>query len=123
MHRSVFLFSVLTVVTLGVSTAQAEEMVLFDFETEADVAAWSNIDVYALREAEAKAAYDAAAKAAADPDKVKPYKPLVQPPKEPEVKIEWTTEGATSGKHALKLTFAGGRMPTISTQSPLDDWR
>jgi len=110
-------------VFLTTGHAAAEEAMLFDFEDQADVAAWSNIDVYALREAEAKAAYDAAAKAAADPDKVKPYKPLVLPAKEPEVKIEQATEGATSGKHALKLTFAGGRMPTVSTKSPLDDWR
>ena len=123
--------AVLFACLLFASSARAEDpstpigagTVLFDFEAEADVAAWSNIDVYALREAEAKASYDAAAKAAADPSKVKPYRPLVQPAKEPEVKIERTTEGATSGKHALKLTFAGGRMPTISTRSPLDDWR
>ena len=97
--------------------------VLFDFEDEADVKAWANVDVHALREAEAKAAYDAAVKTAADPAKLPPYKPLVQPPKEPPVRIERTAEGATRGKRALKLTFAGGQFPTISTRSPLEDWR
>jgi len=104
------------------STAVGAGKILFDFEDEADVAAWSNVDVYALREAEAKATYDAAVKAAADPAKVKPYKPLVQHAKEPAVKIAWTTEGAT-GKGAMKLTYAGGRFPTITTRPPLDDWR
>jgi hypothetical protein len=96
---------------------------LFDFEDEAEVKAWSDIDIYALREVEAKATYDAAPKAAPDPAKLAPYKPLVQPAKEPSVKIEWTTEGASSGKRAMKLTFAGGRMPTIATKPPIDDWR
>ncbi|HUU42572.1 MAG TPA: DNRLRE domain-containing protein, partial [Planctomycetota bacterium] len=40
----------------------------------------------------------------------------------PETKIELSTEGVTSGKHALKLTFAGGRTPTVTTVSPVTDW-
>ena len=88
--------------------AFAEEHVLFDFEDEGCVRAWSGIDVYALREAEAKAAG---------------AKPAAPVPPEPPVKIEWTSSDATHGKHALKLTFAGGRFPTISATSPLDDWR
>ncbi len=42
-----------------------------------NVKAWTNIDVYALRETEAKAAYDAAAKEAPDLTKVAPYRELV----------------------------------------------
>ena len=105
------------------AAASPQEKMVFDFEDEAEVKAWSNNDVYALREAEAKAAYDAALKSAPDPTKVAPYKPLVQPAKEPPVKIEWTTEGVSSGKHAMKLTFAGGRIPTIATKPAADDWR
>ena len=104
------------------STPLGAGKVLFDFEDADSVNAWSNVDVYALRETAAKAAYDAAAKAAADPAKVAPYKPLVQPPKEPTVKIAWTTEGATRGKHAMKLTFAGGRYPTVGLKLPAEDW-
>lgn len=103
--------------------AAADDKALFDFEDEAEVKAWTNVDVYALREAEAKAAYDEAAKKAADPAQVAPFKAPVQPAKEPAVKLEWTTEGASSGKRAMKLTFAGGRMPTIATKPALDDWR
>src|SRR5262249_29402514 len=29
---------------------------------------------------------------------------------------------ATSGKHSLKLTFAGGRFPTVTTTQVADDW-
>src|SRR5258708_6568143 len=35
--------------------------------------------------------------------------------KEPAVKIERSTDHATSGKHSLKLTFAGGEWPTVGT--------
>ena len=101
----------------------AEDKTLFDFEEADSVNSWSNIDLHVLREAEAKAAYDAALKASADPSKVPAYKPLPAAAKEPAVKIEWTTEGAARGQHAMKLTFAGGRMPTISVPAPLDDWR
>lgn len=68
------------------------DKVLFDFEDPADLKAWSNLDA---------------------PDaKVK----------EPPVKIELATEHATAGKHSLKLTFAGGNWPTITTTQVLDDW-
>lgn len=42
--------------------------------------------------------------------------------KEPPVKIELSNEGVTSGKHSLKLTFAGGRWPTITTTRVPADW-
>ena len=126
MRKRVFWITVMAGICatmLSAGVAVAEDKVLFDFEDADSVNAWSNIDVYALREAEAKAAYDAALQAAPDPAKVKPYKPLVQHAKEPAVKIAWTTEGVTRGRHAMKLTYAGGRMPTVSARSPLDDWR
>jgi hypothetical protein len=81
-----------------------------------------NIDVYTLREAEAKAAIEAAAQTAANPATAPAYKPPASLPSEPAVKIEQSAAGA-GGKRSLKLTFAGGRMPTISAPPPLDDWR
>ena len=38
------------------------------------------------------------------------------------MKVEQSDLGATSGRYALKLTFAGGRFPTVSAKSPLEDW-
>jgi hypothetical protein len=64
--------------------ARTEEKHLFDFEEEGDIKAWQQIDVYALREAEAKAKPD---------NKVAPP---ASPPKEPAVKIEWTTDNVTA---------------------------
>jgi hypothetical protein len=65
------------------------ETVLFDFEDDADLAAWSQ---------------DAA-------------------DKEPPVKLALVAEGATSGRRALKLTYAGGRLPAVrSSHVPVDDW-
>jgi hypothetical protein len=102
---------------LSAGVALAGDKILFDFEEADSVNAWSNIDMHALREAEAKAARAAALKASPDPSKVPAYKPLPAVAKEPDVKIEWTTEGATCGQHAMKLTFAGGRMPTSGGSS------
>lgn len=42
--------------------------------------------------------------------------------KEPPVKIELAPAHATSGKHSLKLTFAGGLWPTITTTHVTQDW-
>ena len=42
--------------------------------------------------------------------------------KEPPVKIELSAENATRGKQSLKLTFAGGRWPTITTTDVPEDW-
>ena len=56
-------------------------------------------------------------------DDVKAWSNLVLPKaKEPPVKIELSTEHATSGKHSLKLTFAGGAWPTVTTTQVSDDW-
>lgn len=42
--------------------------------------------------------------------------------KEPPAKIERSTDHATSGKHSLKLTFAGGQWPTVTTEQVSQDW-
>lgn len=72
------------------------DQVLFDFEDLGDLADWSNDD----------SANDGTG----------------QSQKEPPVKIELSTENASSGKRSLKLTFAGGKWPTIATTRILDDW-
>jgi hypothetical protein len=109
-------------VSLSAGPAGAEDKILFDFDNESDVKSFANIDVYALREAEAKAAIEAVAKVATNPATAPTYKPPASMPSEPAVKIEQSAAGAT-GKRGLKLTYAGGRMPTISAKSPLDNWR
>ncbi|MFO0966758.1 MAG: DNRLRE domain-containing protein [Gemmataceae bacterium] len=42
--------------------------------------------------------------------------------REPAARIERSTEHATSGKHSLKITFAGGRWPTITTTNVPANW-
>ena len=70
----------------------AKEVVLFDFETPADLAAWSNLDL-----GEAKQ-------------------------KEPAAKFELSPKGATRGERSLKITFDGGRWPTATTTAVPGDW-
>ena len=41
---------------------------------------------------------------------------------EPAVKIELAADHATSGKQSLKLTFAGGQWPTVTTEQVSQDW-
>jgi hypothetical protein len=65
---------------------------LYDFEDAADVKAWSNLVLPDAKD------------------------------REPPVKLDCVTENATSGKHSLKLTFAGGRWPTVTTTQVTDDW-
>src|SRR5262249_54260859 len=65
---------------------------LFDFEKEADLKAWSNL---VLPDAKTK---------------------------EPAARWSLSTEHATSGKHSLKITFAGGQWPTITTTQVPADW-
>lgn len=73
----------------------ADEKVLFDFENDADLAAWSQF---------------------------LPDNPNVPGAKEPPVKIELSGENAASGKRCMKLTFSGGKYPTVAAHSPLEDW-
>ena len=74
------------------SKPEPKEILLFDFERPADLKAWSNLVLPGTKD------------------------------KEPSVKIELSAENATRGKHSLKLTFAGGRWPTITTTEVLEDW-
>src|SRR5262249_29429189 len=69
-----------------------EETLLFDFEEQADLKAWSNLELPDARQ------------------------------KEPAAKIERSTDHATRGRHSLKITFAGGRWPTITTTKVPGDW-
>ncbi|MCE9531892.1 MAG: DNRLRE domain-containing protein [Planctomycetes bacterium] len=76
----------------GTNFAFAADKILFDFEDAADVKGWSNLDL-------------------GDPKT-----------KEPTAKWELSTDHATSGKQSLKLTFAGGNWPSITTTQIPDDW-
>ena len=88
MSRSVFLVGMLIVVTLSGSAARAEEKVLFDFEGPADLANWSHLKLENKKLPGAD---------------------------EPETTLALATEGVTSGKQALRITFDGGRWPTVTT--------
>ena len=79
--------------------APEETIVMFDFEGPGDAANWSNVQL-----SDSKA-------------------------QEPPVKIELASDNATSGKQALKLTFAGagvgagGHFPAVGTDKiPTADW-
>jgi hypothetical protein len=87
-------FAFLVFVLTGSVTAAAQPAVkvLFDFEEATDIKAWSNLELSDTKE------------------------------KEPLAKIELSTDHATSGKQSLKLTFAGGSWPTVTTTQVLDDW-
>jgi hypothetical protein len=86
----------LSILLLGSSTPgggrEVQDRRLFDFESAADLAAWSNLVLPDARLAE------------------------------PAAKMERSTEHATSGKHSLKITFAGGRWPTLTTTEVPADW-
>ena len=57
------------------------------------------------------------------PGDLKSWSNLVIPEaKEPAAKIELSAENATSGKQSLKLTFAGGQWPTVTTEQVSQDW-
>jgi hypothetical protein len=68
------------------------EKLLFDFESAADLKVWSNL---ALPGAKVK---------------------------EPAARFERSRMHATSGKHSLKITFAGGSWPTLTTTAVGGDW-
>jgi hypothetical protein len=72
------------------------DRVLFDFERSEDAAAWTMLGV--------------------PPDSDKRLR------EEPPVRVELSTEHASSGKQSLKLTFAGGRWPTVTTPLAGEDW-
>jgi hypothetical protein len=85
---------VLTVVPAGTMRAadSLAEKVVYDFEEPAGIKAWSQVA------------------------------PTDANDKEPPVKIEQSTDHATAGKHSLKLTFSGGRWPTVGTAGVVQDW-
>jgi hypothetical protein len=60
-----------------------------------------------------------------DPAGIKAWSQLPPPGaagKDPTVSVEQSTDHATSGRHSLKLTFAGGRWPTVGTDAVSQDW-
>lgn len=98
------------VVAQDSAASKPDEEMIFDFEGPAAATSWVNIDVnvgVAKQYAEALKAVEGTTKPA-------PWKPTTRPA-EPQVKAEIVTDGATSGKQALKITFDGGEWPTIGT--------
>jgi hypothetical protein len=69
-----------------------DELVLFDFEAAGELKAWKNLDRTGAKV------------------------------REPDIRIERSTDMASSGKHSLKLTFGGGSWPTLTTTSVPADW-
>lgn len=58
-----------------------------------------------------------------DPADLKAWANLELPDaKEPPAKLELSTDHATAGKQSLKITFAGGTWPTLTTTQIPDDW-
>src|SRR5262245_50793151 len=86
------LAGIVLVTLTTMARADPPEKVLFDVEDAEEVRAWSNLEL-------------------TGPGK-----------KEPAVRIKQSTRNATSGKHSLELTFAGGNWPTITTTSVPGDW-
>jgi hypothetical protein len=72
--------------------AAPREVVLFDFETPADLEAWSNLILPDARQ------------------------------QEPAAKVERSLEHATRGAHSLKISFAGGSWSTVTTTAVPGDW-
>jgi hypothetical protein len=72
--------------------AAVPDKLLFDFEKDAELTLWSNLDL-------------------GDPKRA-----------EPPASLGLTKEGASSGERALEVTFAGGFWPTIATTNIPLDW-
>ena len=93
--RNIFFLQTI-VVFLFAGSAVAEEpassVVLYDFEAKDALAGWENLVLEQSKE------------------------------QEPAVKLEQAAEHATSGKQSLKLTFAGGNWPTVTTTKMDDAW-
>jgi len=83
--------SILFITAVFAFSATAAEVppdsVLFNFETPADLAAWAPVKLADVKS------------------------------EQPAPKIELSSEGATSGKSCLKITFAGGQWPTVGTSA------
>jgi len=93
--RFISVVLVLCLVPAFAGKLAADEKMLFDFEDDADLKAWSQF---------------------------LPDNPKIPGAQEPPVKIEMSGENVSSGKKCLKVTFAGGKFPAIATRSPLEDW-
>ncbi|MFB3892759.1 MAG: hypothetical protein ACE15C_12130 [Phycisphaerae bacterium] len=114
---AVFCFVAAAVPAMAQEAApKPEDVTVFDFENADDAKAWTNLDTNAI----VMRQYEDALKTAGT-NKV--WKPATHPA-EPRIKVELTSEGATSGKQALKITFDGGTWPAITTTAiPEDvDW-
>jgi hypothetical protein len=92
--RCLFRFVILVSILTGsvIAADKPAVKVLFDFEEAADLKAWTNLALPGAKE------------------------------KEPPAKIELSTDHVTSGKRSLKIMFAGGSWPTITTTRVPDDW-
>src|SRR5260221_5472282 len=76
---------IITFVTVLCGSASAEEKMLFDFEQPTDAQPWSSLATNDAKE------------------------------KEPPATIAISEQHATSAKHSLKITFAGGTWPAVTT--------
>lgn len=73
-------------------TVGAEEKVLFDFEDASEAKVWSTLEIKDAKE------------------------------KEPPATVAISDQHATSGKQSLKIIFAGGSWPTITTTNVFEAW-
>jgi hypothetical protein len=74
------------------SAKEPDDLMLFDFEKADDLKAWTNLDLSGARVKELAA------------------------------RIERSRAMASSGNHSLKITFAGGAWPTLTTTRVPADW-
>jgi hypothetical protein len=79
----------------AVGRAAADEIVLFDFKDSAQEKAWTQY---------------------------LPDNPKVPGAEEPPVTIEFAKGSQAADKSCLKITYAGGKYPAITTPAPLEDW-
>lgn len=89
------LFALVLVLGIAAATAHAADAppaLLCDFEQPAEIAAFDNLVIPGAKT------------------------------KEPPVKVEAASDHATSGKQCLKLTFAGGKWPAVSTDRVDQRW-
>lgn len=92
LRAACLLAALLPLALLNAAGPAPREKVLFDFESPDDLRNWSSLKLPATKDAE------------------------------PAVTIESDKRHATSGRHSLKLTFAGGVWPTVTTALAPADW-